>query len=444
MEKTLVEQLSELKSSLETLTKEEIKSAVGKIETEIKAIENKADKTELKSLTDSLEEIKSTLNETKEWQIKKDEADKKNQEFIDKLAAERKRKPFATSDKEVKSFNDILGEAIERNADKIKTHRPLVGSGSQTTTFPLFTEEEMKSLPQFEGKPEVKAVGDMSISANFSNATGIYQDVRNGLVETPYNKVYLADLIPNGTSGGTQIVYPKENGGEGGVASWTDYTQNKEQVDFDITSATVPFVWGAGYVIVQRDMLDDIPFMTSYLQNRLLVSLKTWENGFIMNGGGTVQGLADLATAYSGDLTIPVDRLLDAAYGQIVDDTNEFYSGNMAIVRSRDLVTKIGLNKASGSGEYNLPPNSVVFRADGTVGIGNLTVVGTTQVAYGDFYALDRNATLFIRRIQPELRLFEDATLAKKNQVMWRIEERATFILFNNNAAVSGTLDAGS
>jgi HK97 family phage major capsid protein len=449
--KPLSEQLSDMRTSLEsqlsTKAQAEVKAQLKEFEDNIKALENKVDKTELKSLQDSLEEMKKLVEEFKGWKVTKDESDKKNQEFIDKMAAERKRKPMGGAAAETKSFNDIIGETIERNAEAIKSHRPfLSGTGERTTFFPLYNEEEMKSFEKNkEGKPEVKAVGDMSISANFSGATALYQDVRQPMIETPVNKVYLADLIPNGTSGGSQVVYPKENGtGEGGVASWTDYSTNKAQVDFDLTSSTTPFVWGAGFVIVQRDMLDDIPFMTNYIQNRLLLSLKTWENGFIINGGGAVQGLSALATAYNGALTIPVEQLIDAAYGQIVDDTKEFYTGNLAIVRSRDLVTKIALNKAQGSGEYNFPPGSIVLSPDGTVRIGNLTTVGTTQVNALDFYALDRNATIFIRRIQPELRLFEDATLAKKNQLMWRIEERATFIVFNDAAVVKGTLDSGS
>jgi hypothetical protein len=51
---------------------------------------------------------------------------------------------------------------------------------------------------------------------------------------------------------------------------------------------------------------------------------------------------------------------------------------------------------------------------------------------------------MFIRRMSPELRMFEDSALAKKNKIMFRIEERATLIGFNDAAIVSGTLPAAS
>ena len=82
----------------------------------------------------------------------------------------------------------------------------------------------------------------------------------------------------------------------------------------------------------------------------------------------------------------------------------------------------------------------VVFNPDGTVRIGNLRVVGTTAIPYDTFYALDTRATAFVRRLNPELRMFEDATLAKKNQIMFRIEERAALAIFNNAAIVKGVL----
>jgi hypothetical protein len=47
---------------------------------------------------------------------------------------------------------------------------------------------------------------------------------------------------------------------------------------------------------------------------------------------------------------------------------------------------------------------------------------------------------MFIKRLQPELRMFEDSTLAKLNKIMFRVEERATLAIFNNAALVKGTL----
>lgn len=331
----------------------------------------------------------------------------------------------ATPEAKAKTFNDNLADAIEGAADMLKGLANGKGSFDETI--------------------ELKDVGDMSITANFPGANPWIQDASQRMIVKPYNRVWLADLLPQGTTTSNSIIYPKENGGEGGAAVWTDQTANKAQMDFDLTSQTAFVKWIAGYVIVYREMLDDIPWLTSYLRSKMLISLKTAENGFVLNGTADtnpVDGLLDVATAYDGLMDGAIDRIIDASYGQIPEDTFDFYRGNLTILNPRDLV-RIGLNKAGGSGEYDLPLGSVSY-ANGNLNIAGLETVATTGQTMGTFLSLDREATSFIRRLQPEIRVFEDATLAKKNQVMFRIEERATLVVFNDDAIVSGTLEFGS
>jgi HK97 family phage major capsid protein len=321
-----------------------------------------------------------------------------------------------------KTFNENLAEAIKSNEDAIRGFR--------------------------KGSPELrltlKAVGDMSIANNFPNATPFVQEVQQGLITNPYNRVWLADLLPSATSTANSVIYPKENGGEGAVAFW-DKTGNKAQVDYDFTSQSAFFKWIAGYAVVDREMLDDIVWLTGYLQSKLLIGLKTAENSLILDGTSDsttnpVIGLIASATAYDGEYTALLDMIIDAAYGQIPEKTNDFYVPTNVILHPRDIV-KVGLNKASGSGEYDLPIGTVMF-SNGRLSISGLETVGTTSITKNNFIAFDRNATMFLRRMNPEIRLFEDSTLAKVNKVMFRIEERVSLAVFNGNAIVKGTATA--
>lgn len=319
-------------------------------------------------------------------------------------------------DLEVKTFNQVLAETIAENAEAIRN----------------FKRGDDLAM-------EFKAVGDMSIAANFAGSTPFNQDVRTQMIISPYERVWLSDLLPQGTTNKGSVLYPKENGGEGGAATWV--TGDKPQMDFDLTSANAFVKWIAGYVIVDREMLDDLDFMTSYLQSKMLISLKVAENNFILNGtsdANPVTGLLTAATAYDGTFTAGVDRMVDAAYGQIPEDTFEFYQGNTSILNVRDAV-KIGLNKAVGSGEYDLPAGTVAF-SNGALSVAGLNMATTTQIAANNFLTFDKTATLLINRLKPELRIFEDAALAKQNKVMFRIEERITLAIFNNAALVKGTL----
>jgi HK97 family phage major capsid protein len=425
----------ELKTSTDLLNA--LNSMKDTLENKAKA-DAKAEVTEqLKEVTTAIEELKNLNLTTSEEFNKYKEDVQAAVKAVNMLSSRVKAVPLPAEQKtETKSFNDILAETIERNAKRIQSYRKEDG----LVAFDMLPELKEASKAKKE-ELEVKAVGDMSIATNFANAANLTQDIRTNLIESPYNRIWLSDIIPGGNTNGRSVVYPKENGGEGGVAAWTDPTADKAQMDLDLTSQTAYLKWLAGIVIVDREMLDDISWFTSYIQNKMLISLKTAENGFILNGTSDtnpVQGMLDVATAYDGTFTSSVDRIIDAAYGQIVEDTEEFYIPTHTILTPRDAVA-VGLNKASGSGEYDLPNGSVAF-ANGRLQIGGLQNVTSTVVGSGNFLTFDARALMFIRRMLPELRMFEDAALAKKNKVMFRIEERATLAIFNNSAIVKGTL----
>lgn len=401
MEKTAEEIRLEAEQNIKNLAIETTKAEFEKM---VKSFSEKYDTLENKSL--SKEEF-----EKMEKQFKKDLAE---------LSAHMKAfEQTEKGGKNTKSFNQNLADAIKENAEAIKSFE----RGSAPVNIAL------------------KDVGDMSIGANFPGATPFIQEVQQNLAWNPYNRVWLADILPQATSTANSIIYPKENGQEGAVAFWNKQG-NKAQVDYDFTSATAFFKWIAGYVVVEREMLDDIDWLTGYLQQKLLIGLKTAENDFILNGTAEqtnpALGLLTSATAYDGDFTNPVDKVIDAAFGQIPTETDDFYQPTNVILNPRDVV-KIGLNKATGSGEYDLPQNSVAF-AQGRLQIAGLDTVPTTSIDADDFLALDRNAVMFVRRMNPEIRMFEDATLAKQNKVMFRIEERVAQVIFNTAAIVKGTL----
>lgn len=401
----LKEQLEALKNDLstgfETKSKLDIQNAIEAFETKAKASQ-----LEVKGKFDTeIEAVKADF-QTKSVAM---------QEHLDKLDIRLKQ---AQGEKkiETKTFNQILANVIKENAEVIQNFK----KGDNIVL-------------------ELKEVGDMSIAANFPGSTPFNQDVRNAIIQNPYDRVWLSDYLPQGNTTKGSIIYPKENGGEGGAATWV--TGDKSQMDFDLTSQSAFVKWIAGFVIVDREMLDDIDWVASYIQSKMLISLKVAENNFILNGtsdSNPVQGLLDVATTYDGTYTAAVDKIVDAAYGQIPEDTFEFYQGNTAILNVRDAVA-IGLNKAEGSGEYDLPMGTVAF-ANGRLSVAGLNIATTTQLGANNFLAFDKTATLLVNRLAPELRMFEDSTLAKQNKVMFRIEERITLAIFNDAAIISGEL----
>ncbi len=350
--------------------------------------------------------------ETQKAELKKDLAD---------LQAKMK-KLEQTKDKDrpvQKTFGEVIAETIKENAETIQNFRPQ----SQPVDLAM------------------KAVGTMTLPTHTTNFGAFIQDVRPGLIMSPYNRIWLSDLLPSATSVGNSVIYPVENAGEGSVSVWNP-SGDKSQVDYKLNSATAHFKWIAGWAVVQREMLDDIPWLTSYLQQKLLTSLKIAENSFILNGstssgGNEVEGILADATSYDDAPSYDtlLEKIIDGAYGQIVAGTSGYYNPTTVIVNPRDAVA-IGLNKAEGAGVFDLPLNTVAFQ-NGRLNITGLETVSTADMNAGDFLAFDKNAMMLFRRLNPEIRMFEDAALAKKNQVMFRIEERITQAIFNKLAFVS-------
>jgi HK97 family phage major capsid protein len=292
---------------------------------------------------------------------------------------------------------------------------------------------------------QMKAAGDMSPTANFANGSygNLTTDYRQGVLEHPDNTIYLRNIIPSGTTDAATITYPQANGGEGTPAVWTPGTA-KPQFDFDFTAKTVNVQWIAGIVRVPRAMLDDVKFLRSYLQANMLKALLKAENTEILNGDGTgnhLLGLMPQATAYDGDYTVMVEQLVDAAYGQIKD---KGFDASNIVMNARDAVG-IALNKAAGSGEYDLPPGTVGF-VNGRLTIAGLDVVsvGSTQLASGNWLAGDFSAAQLITRLNPEIRFFEqNKDDVEKNMVTIRIEERVALATYFPDAFVKNAVEGG-
>lgn len=314
-------------------------------------------------------------------------------------------------------FNDVMSKAIEENAEAIRGFKKGQDIGLQ-----------------------LKAVGDMS-TANFTGTSyaNLTTDYRQAVLPLLQERIWMRDVLPSGSTASGSIWYPRHTGGEGGTATWQ--SGNKAQMDFDFDGVNVPVRWIAGYVKVPREMLDDVAWLQSFLRQNMLLNLYKNENAQILNGNNTapnLYGIIPQAEAYDGSYTVAVERIVDAGYGQVNEN---FGNANLALLHPRDAVSII-LNKASGSGEYDLPPGTIGF-VNNKLTIAGMTVVQTQEITRGNFLVGDNNASQFITRLNPEIRMFEEnEDDAKKNLVMFRIEERAALATYYPTWWVKGTLAA--
>lgn len=329
---------------------------------------------------------------------------------------------------EGKSFNDALEESIFGAEAEIK-------SIFNTSAGSL----------GFEGaRIELKA-GDMSYASNFANdsAKVLTTEYRSGLLMPREQDLYLRNLFPQGKTSKPNLWYPKYTGQVDGPEIWDDTASPrlaKKQFAFNFDSAQANVYWIAGIVKIPREMLEDLEWLNSFLRQHMLKALYRSENYQLLHGTGVkeLEGLLTIAKEYDGTATIPVERIVDAAYGQIVDNS---HSPTNILLSSRDAIT-IAFNKAQGSGEYNLPPG-VVGYVDGRLTIAGLpvTTLPANVLDRGTFLTGDFTTSQFVTRMVPELRFFEqNQDDVEKNMITARIEERVALVNYYDNAYVADTL----
>jgi len=380
---------------------EEIKSAFEGIKSELNGhfdavkAENVAAVDAVKS---ELEELKSQVA------VVKDAADK----------LEAKNNRIKMNENQVKGFNATLAEAIEKNADSIAK----LGRGEvKRSGFVLDT----------------KAVGNMTEAVNLTG--DIPRQYAPQVYALPNRKVHVRSLLPVGTISTGLFTFPKETGGEGDVAPQVQGS-SKAQLDFDITMTDAPAQYIAGFVRISRQMLDDVPAMTSFLQARLLEKYLLAEDAQLLNGNGTAPNLTGLtinAAAFSGAATVDVEQLVQAIAQ--VSATN--YSANGILINPTDWANI--MNTKNTNAAYSLPGSTVVT-TDGSLTIAGIPVFQSTAIAADKFLVGDWSMGAQIMQNQGISVQFSemDSDNFQKNLITVRVEARIAFPIYYNSAFVYG------
>ena len=380
---------------------EEIKSAFEGIKSEVNgAIESaKADN------ASALESVKAELEATKaSISVVKDE--------IEKMEAKNNR--VKMNQTEVKGFNATLADAIENNSDSIAK---LARGEQKRSSFILDT----------------KTVGTMTESANLTG--DITRQYANQVYALPSRKVHMRSLLPIGTINQGLFTFPYESGGEGDPAAQTQGS-SKAQVDFDITMKDAAAQYIAGYVRISRQMLDDIPAMTSFLQSRLLEKYLIAEDAQLLSGNGTapnLQGITGVATAATGAATVDVEQLVQAIAQ--LESTN--YSATGILVNPLDWAAI--MNTKNTNAAYSLPASTVVT-TDGSVSIAGIPLYKSTAIAVDKFLVGDWSMGAQIMQNQGISVQFSemDGDNFTKNLITVRVEARIAFPIYYAGAFVYG------
>lgn len=386
------QKLSELKTALEAATEKKMKEAIS---AEIKALEAKIP---------SVDELKTGIEDIKQWQVKKDEADKKNQEALDSLIANGQKRDTKSA-----TFNDALGEALEQKKEDLKSY------GKKRNQINI----------------DIKAVGDMGSGNLTTSGTETFAgNTFLGVGRKPYNVAHIRDILSVQPITTDSAYVIRDSGGEGGPTA-VQMGAAKPQTDRDYVKLIAPVTKIAHYFKIPEEMLSD----NSWLQNEIsgigLEELLAKEDDLILNqvgGAGLFAGLttATNSTAWAapGSLALGIDQAnnYDVLVAGWTQARNAKVSPNYILCHPSDYARMV-LSKAT-TGEY-------VFGAP-NVSIPNvfgIPIIPHTAMTSDKFLIGDFSKVKLGQREGVSVRLYDqNEDDAIKNMVTVVIEERITVV----------------
>lgn len=319
-----------------------------------------------------------------------------------------------------KSFGEELKSAMENQIDEIAK----------------FQRKETKSVVI-----ELKAVGDMS-TVNVTGGNLYGQLMENGIRENPNRKVHIMDLLPGGTLGpGNTYTFMRENGqGEGAITPVAEGVL-KPQFDMDLIEATVSVETIAGWMRVTRKAMQNIPGFISFLQSRIPEKFKRVLDAQILYGSGVTPNLKGILTAgnFVASTAVLNTFLAEKITTDIavLEDTYE-RSATAVLLRPIDLATFYN-NKATGSGEYDLPEN-VVWQ-NGQLFISGVPVYASTAPNVPDYVVGDfQMGAQLLTQNGMRIEFFEqDGINVRENKVTVRVEGDYALPVYGPDFFIKGT-----
>lgn len=378
----------------ELLTKSEIAAQLSAIEAKIVSYDDTVLKTELANLKEQFNLVNARL-------------------------AAQQTKPTETVKK---SFEQAFGDALLEKSDNIAK----LARGEKNSSF------------DFE--LSLKDVSDIT-TGNVTGGTVWGAVYRPGIIEDPKRKVHMRQILRGGTIGsGTDYYFMKQNGnGEGSIAP-TAETSTKPQFDEDLVESSVKIETIAGWERVSRKAMMNVPGLVSFLQSRMIEKLYKVEDAQTLYGNGTSPNLKGiLATGNftpSGALiTLPLVEKLVADIS-LLEDTYD-RSANGILLRPSDYYA-LFMNKATGSGEFDLPPNVQIV--NGQVFVAGIPVFATTALNTNDYIVGDWSGANFLTQEAMRIEFFEqDGDNVRNNKVTIRIEESVALPVYGSTYFIKGT-----
>ncbi|MCA0920230.1 phage major capsid protein, partial [Pseudooceanicola nanhaiensis] len=347
-----------------------------------------------------------------------------------------------TADEALLKMNELTGQVSELEQKMARR-----GEGERETRKSLgqqFVENEQVKSWLESGPSSGKA--DLRVKANLTTLTtdadgsvgdGVAPTRLPGVQELPQRRMTVRDLLSQGRMDGNTIEYVQETGFTNNAAPVAEgAAKPSSDIKLDLKSSTAKVI--AHWMKASRQALDDVSFLRSMIDQRLIYGLSYAEENQLLNGDGTGQNLHGLipnATAYAAPFTPSAGTAIDTMRLAMLQAALAEYPATGHVMNPIDWA-RIELTKDS-EGRY------IIGNPQGTLSptLWNLPVVETQAISVDKFLtgAFKLGAQIFDRwdaRVEVGY-VNDDFT---RNMVTLLGEERLALAVYRPEAFVYGDL----
>lgn len=325
-----------------------------------------------------------------------------------KIQATESKKVATSYADHIMDIKSAIADAIVKGYDDIKSAARIKGNG-------------------FSADLNVKSVGVMTESANLTGS------IYTSYVDNAYMRAYVNphlrsvfNIIPVSTG---SVSFPRGNSpvGEGSFGKQTEGSA-KAQVDYDVTVVNTALSFIAGYAKVSRQMVDDLPFLQSYLQSSLIEDFQKAEDTYYLNA------IASAATSGSTSSSVTAEKFIDyiAQLGASNWNANLIlttYAGWAAVLKT-----------LPSGGSYSVPGGLTIDNM-GNVRIMGVPVIPHSLVTASKAYVLDTTKYAIAQQSGLAVRSTEfDQDDFLKNLITFRCEARCELLQYQPSAAIYGAI----
>lgn len=276
---------------------------------------------------------------------------------------------------------------------------------------------------------DTKAAGTMTAANNLTGSTVLTYNLQPAV--RGRQAVHMRDLVttvPSAT--GTWVFYRQNTpAGEGSFDFQTTHGNAKNQIDYDLTAVTVNAEFLAGYSRIARQMMQDLPFLQTFVNNELMEDYMRTESFKFFDalaGGGGATGNSTTSAS------VTVEKIID--YIANLEQNN--YQPGSIVVRPKLWATILKTKPQ----DYSIP-GGVTISPTGDVMIVGLPLLKCTTNAIPDDKILvgDWSKAAIIQTEGLSVGQFEqDQDNVIKNLVTVRVESRVGFAILRPDAFVYG------